>query len=221
MAYDPERHRRRSIRLKGYDYSQAGAYFVTINVHQRRCILGEVMGSEVRLSPAGDMVLDVWEAIPDHYPGVDVDAFVVMPNHIHGIILLTTSAGAAPRGRPDSPRANQFDPDDPLLPQGNSGQAQGPLGDRGQAQGPAPTVGPAPTTGLRLADVVGRFKSLTTRRYIAGVRTLGWVPFDRYFWQRNYHERILRNENELNVRRWYIEENPLRWDSDKEKLNRL
>ncbi|WP_299425392.1 transposase [uncultured Meiothermus sp.] len=207
MPYDPERHHRRSIRLKGYDYSQAGAYFVTINVHQRRCLLGEVVGGKVRLSPAGEMVLRVWEAAPNHYPGVDVDAFVVMPNHVHGIILLTTSAGAAPRGRPDPPQANQFDPDDddPPLPPGNSGQA----------------LGPAPTTGLRLADVVGRFKSLTTRRYIAGVRTLGWVPFDRYFWQRNYHERILRNENELNVRRWYIEENPLRWDSDKEKLNRL
>jgi REP element-mobilizing transposase RayT len=209
MPYDPERHHRRSIRLKGYDYSQAGAYFVTINVHQRRCILGEVMGGEVRLSPAGDMVLDVWEAIPDHYPGVDVDAFVVMPNHIHGIIVLTTSAAAAARGRPDPPRANQFDPNDPPSPPGNGGQAQGPLGDRGQGQGPAPT-------GLRLADVVGRFKSLTTRRYIAGVRTLGWVPFDRYFWQSNYHERILRNEDELNVRRRYIAENPLRWNRDEE-----
>lgn len=93
MPYDPERHHRRSIRLKGYDYSQAGAYFVTLNVHQRRCFLGEAVGGKVRLSPAGEMVLRVWEAVPNHYPGVDVDAFVVMPNHVHGIIVLKTPAG--------------------------------------------------------------------------------------------------------------------------------
>jgi putative transposase len=79
----------------------------------------------------------------------------------------------------------------------------------GQAREPAPT-------GLRLADIVGRFKSLTTRRYITGVKELGWPPFDGHFWQPNYYERILRDEHELNIRRHYIAQNPRRWSKDRE-----
>jgi REP element-mobilizing transposase RayT len=201
MPYDPDRHHRRSLRLKGYDYSQAGAYFVTINIHQRRCLLGEVAGGKVHLSPAGNMVLALWEAMPTHYPGVDVDACVVMPNHIHGIIVLKTPVRAATEGRPDPepPQANQPCPDDPRSPPEDGGQA----------------LGPAPTR-LRLADIVGRFKSLKTRRYITGVKELGWPPFDGHFWQPNYHERILRDEHELNIRRHYIAENPQRWRKDRE-----
>ncbi len=233
MPYDPNRHHRRSIRLKGYDYSQAGAYFVTINIHQRRCLLGKVADRKVYLSPAGNMVLALWEAIPSHYPGVEVDAFVVMPNHIHGIILLKTPVRAAPCGRPDHcggpdpcgdrpdprgrpdpepPLANQSCPDNPLSPPGDGGQAIGQA--MWQARGPAPT-------GLRLADIVGRFKSLTTRRYITGVKELGWPPFDGHFWQPNYYERILRDEHELNIRRHYIAQNPWRWSKDRENPIRL
>ncbi len=209
MPYDPDRHHRRSIRLKGYDYSQAGAYFVTINIHRRRCLLGEVADGKVYLSPAGKMVLALWEAIPWHYPGVEVDAFVVMPNHIHGIIVLKTPVRAAPCGHPIPLRTNQSDTDDPRSPAGDGGQTMGQA--RGQTMGQA--RGPAPT-GLRLADIVGRFKSLTTRRYITGVKELGWPPFDGHLWQPNYHERILRDEHELNIRRLYIAKNPQRWSTD-------
>ena len=88
MKFDPLRHHRHSIRLKGYDYSRAGAYFVTMCAWHREMIFGEVVEGEMRLSEAGQMVCDVWEGLPTHYAHVELDAFVVMPNHVHGIIVL-------------------------------------------------------------------------------------------------------------------------------------
>jgi hypothetical protein len=98
MTYDPDKHHRRSIRLRGYDYALAGAYFVTMVTQDRACLLGKVVAGVMRLNDAGRMVRTVWDELPVYYPGVDIDAVVVMPNHIHGIIVLV---GAAPRGRPD------------------------------------------------------------------------------------------------------------------------
>ena len=84
----PER-RRRSIRLRGFDYAQAGAYFVTICTRRSACVLGEVVAGEVRLSEAGRVVQTVWEGLPRHYPHVQLDAWIIMPNHVHGIVILT------------------------------------------------------------------------------------------------------------------------------------
>jgi putative transposase len=98
MRFDPERHRRRSMRLKGYDYSQAGAYFVTICTQGRACLFGEVVEGEMRLNDAGRMVVAEWERLPALFPNVVLDAFVVMPNHIHGIVILTDPADDATDG---------------------------------------------------------------------------------------------------------------------------
>jgi hypothetical protein len=98
MRYDPEKHRRRSIRLKGYDYSQAGVYFVTICTQGRACLFGEVVDGEMRLNDAGRMVVAEWERLPALFPNVVLDAFVVMPNHIHGIVILTDPADDATDG---------------------------------------------------------------------------------------------------------------------------
>lgn len=89
---DPNTHHRRSIRLRGYDYSLPGAYFITICTQDRACLFGEVVDRQMRLNDAGWMVQAVWNDLPHHYPGVDTDAFVVMPNHIHGIIAITDAA---------------------------------------------------------------------------------------------------------------------------------
>lgn len=88
MVFNPNMHHRRSLRLQGYDYSQAGAYFVTICTHNRACLFGEVVDGEMRLNETGRMVASALQAISDHFPQVDVDAFVVMPNHVHGIIVI-------------------------------------------------------------------------------------------------------------------------------------
>jgi hypothetical protein len=103
MKYDSSQHHRRSIRLKGYDYSQAGAYFVTICINQGLHALGEIRNSRMYPSQSGEMVQTVWDELPLHYPGIAVDTFVLMPNRVHGIIVLrtaTTEVGAIPRGCP-------------------------------------------------------------------------------------------------------------------------
>lgn len=94
MKYDSECHHRRSIRLKGYDYSQAGVYFVTIVTQDRRCLFGEVMDRQMRFNKAGQVAKRCWVDIPDHFPHVELDTFVVMPNHVHGIIVITDAVGA-------------------------------------------------------------------------------------------------------------------------------
>ncbi|MHB8881903.1 MAG: transposase [Thermodesulfovibrionales bacterium] len=90
MKYEPDKHHRQSIRLKGYDYSQAGAYFVTICTQNRECLFGDSVSGAMRLNDAGQMVRAVWNKIPDHFPNADIDESVVMPNHFHGIIIINT-----------------------------------------------------------------------------------------------------------------------------------
>ncbi|MCB9422165.1 MAG: transposase [Ardenticatenaceae bacterium] len=89
MAYDPHKHHRCSIRLNGYDYSQAGAYFVTICVNDGQCRFGEIKDGVMHPSPAGEMVIACWYALPERFPTIDLDVFGLMPNHSHGIILIT------------------------------------------------------------------------------------------------------------------------------------
>ena len=89
MQNDPRKHNRRSIRLRGYDYSLAGAYFVTVCVNLRIPLFGDIQGDEVGLTEGGMMISRTWTETPTALPGVDIDWFVVMPNHFHGIVLLT------------------------------------------------------------------------------------------------------------------------------------
>ena len=138
--FDPRAHHRRSIRLKGYDYAHPGAYFVTICTQDRACLLGRVADGVMCPNDAGRMVRSVWNDIQTVYPGVETDAFVVMPNHVHAIIILVAYPGTP--NQPGRPFADDA---------------------AGQARGPAPTA-------LALPDVVHRFKSLTTRLYADGVR---------------------------------------------------
>ncbi len=98
--YDPKRRRRQSLRLKGYDYTQAGAYFVTIVVQDGSCLFGEVACEEMRLNDAGEMVCRVWEALPLRFPGMELDMFVIMPNHVHGIVVIDTATADPGAGAP-------------------------------------------------------------------------------------------------------------------------
>lgn len=202
--YDPERHHRRSMRLAGYDYRGGGGYFITIVTQDRGCVFGDVVNSAMRLNAAGQMAQTVWNELPVHYSGVDIDAFVIMPNHFHGIVVVAPAVGvgAAPRGRPDSCRHRA--PDDDGQP-----PAVGHPLPPGQPQGVAPTP-------LSLADVVHRYKTMTTKRYVDGVRQFGWAPFPGRLWQRNYYEHIIRSEESMHRLRQYILDNPARWPDDAE-----
>jgi len=171
---------RRSIRLHGYDYTTPGAYFVTICAEDRRRLFGTVVNGRMALNDAGRMVQTVWNELPAHYPGVATDAFVVMPDHIHGIVRLV---GAGPRACPAG---------------------------EGQARGPAPTT--TDVKPMSLPDVVHRFKTLTTKRYVDGVAQCGWPRFPGRVWQRNYYEIIVRDAAALANIRAYIRNNPANWD---------
>lgn len=181
MTFDPDKHHRRSIRLPGFDYSQEGMYFVTICTKDRRDLFGDVYDGKMNVNPAGNMLQMVWDEMPVHYSGIKTDAFVIMPNHIHAIIILV---GAAPRGRPEM-----------ILVQPS-----------GQPQGVAPTIS--------LSDAVHRFKSMTTKRYLEGIKHHGWAPFLGKLWQRNYYEHIIQDVESFQTIREYIIQNPMRWESD-------
>ena len=101
MKYDPAIHHRRSIRLKDYDYSQAGAYFVTICTQGRECLLGEVVDASIALSQYGVIVEQVWHQIPYHFTHVTLDAAVIMPNHFHGIIVIVEESFPVQQESPD------------------------------------------------------------------------------------------------------------------------
>jgi REP element-mobilizing transposase RayT len=160
---------------------------VTICTQNRECFFGQMNQGQMVPNGAGQLVESVWRQFPQAYPGVEVDAFVVMPNHVHGIIVLV---GAGPRVCPDTWRPHGA----------HLGQPQG----------------VAPTNTLSLPDVVHRFKSLITAKYRWGVRTDGWQPFTGRLWQRNYYEHIIRDEEELDRVRQYITDNPAGWQDDEE-----
>ena len=197
MKFDPNKHRRRSIRLRGYDYTQPGAYFVTMCTQNRECLLGEIENGQVRLNDAGQMIARWWNELNRKFPTIKTDVSVIMPNHLHGIIVLrpNSSVGTALCGRPD------------LVGR-----------DDGQPRRVAPTeegteVAPTRPT---LGDIIGWFKTMTTNEYIRGVKQMNWPPFPGRLWQHNYYERIVRNERELHAIRQYIVENPLKWEFDRE-----
>jgi len=105
MPYDPKIHHRRSIRLPGYDYSQTGAYFVTICAHQKKHLFGEVIEGEVKTNEIGEMIWLYWDHLPRRYPNIEIDKFVLMPNHIHGIIRIVEPV----RAIHESPRKTSRD----------------------------------------------------------------------------------------------------------------
>ncbi len=193
MQYDPQKHHRRSIRLKGYDYSQEGAYYVTIVAQNRACLFGDVVGGEMILNDAGQMLHSQWEALPQRFPNVELDEFIIMPNHLHGIIVITdkTKPNAIPSDA--SKRGGAM----------NTGEA-------GISRTPTEDAPHDPTLG----NIVGAWKSIVTDEYIRGVYHLNWQPFDRKLFQRNYWEHIVRDEPDLNRIREYIINNPTNWESD-------
>lgn len=167
---------RRSNRLQDYDYSSEGMYFVTICTQERKCIFGDVVGADPCVGPKmvlnsiGEMIQSWWGKLPNRFPNVELDQFMIMPNHIHGIVTI-----------------------------------------HGRTHGSAPTLG----------RMIQWFKTMTTNHYIRGVKQNQWPPFPGRLWQRGYYEHITRNEEELFEIRQYIQENPIKWESDPENINKF
>jgi putative transposase len=88
MTYDKNKYNRRSIRLKEYDYASPGWYFVTICTHQQNCLFGDIQNGKMVFSPIGKIAQEFWLEIPSHFKNIELDEFVIMPNHIHGVIII-------------------------------------------------------------------------------------------------------------------------------------
>ena len=190
MTYNPDIHHRHSIRLKDYDYSQAGAYFVTICAWQRECLFGEIVNGEMVLNDMGRIVVDEWEKTARMRSNIELDVFSVMPNHFHAIFLIHDNVGAIPVGRPDTICNN--------VVVTNENRA-------------THRVAPTGLVSCSIGAVMAQFKSIVTKR-INAFRNNPGCPA----WQRSYYERVIRSENKLTRAREYIVNNPIKWELDKE-----
>lgn len=179
------------MRLQNFDYTAAGAYFVTICTHQRAEVFGLIEAGKVELSSAGKVVESVWKEIPTHHAYVELDEFVVMPNHIHGILVINESPVGARVIAPDSISASN-----PTIAS---------VG----AQFIAPKSSPIDSNRAgTIGGIVRAFKARCT--HAIHQEQSEQTPI----WQRNYYEHIIRNEKELLAIREYIANNPMQWDLD-------
>jgi REP element-mobilizing transposase RayT len=208
MNYNPEKHHRRSIRLKGYDYRREGAYYFTICCHQRRCLLGEIKDGVMHLNLVGAIVKAVWDNLPHHFPLIELDTFVVMPNHVHGIIVITDNHHNLESNRNYSPN-----PDcrgEAFVLGCNDAPPESLSTNASPFPGYNDTSPPRGTQSGSIGAILQNFKSVATRRVNRVTRNSGTL------WQRNYHEEIIRNEKAYENIRRYIVENSLSWDEDEE-----
>jgi putative transposase len=153
---------RKLTRARGFDYREPGPYFVTICLASRGSWLGEMSNDGLlTLNEAGEVIAGVWRSLKHQFVGTILDDYIVMPDHVHGILTL-------------------------------------PVSENGKS-------------GATLGQIIGWFKTVTTKRYGVGVRTQNWTPFDNRLWQASFHDHIIRDELDLDGRRKYIERNPWRW----------
>ena len=204
------RPNRRSIRLPGYDYSQAGAYFVTICTKDRECLFGDIVNREMSLNDAGRMADKWYGELENKFTDIKCDKYIIMPNHFHAIIQ---NVGADPVGA-----------DLCVCPNGNRvGTTMGEnvvgkrvAGENVAGENVAGENVAGEHIGSPLQEVIQWFKTMTTNEYMRGVKQHGWPPFPGKLWQRNYYEHIIRNENEMAPIREYIMNNPAQWATDRE-----
>jgi putative transposase len=186
-------HHRQSIRLKEYDYTLSGAYFVTIVTHQRDCLLGDIQNGTMVLNAFGQIADECWRFIPEHFPSVELGAYVIMPNHMHGIIIISgVEARHADNGDGEGASVGARHADD-----GKGAALLRPNVTR-------PNVKPG-----SLGAIVRSYKSAVSYR-IHKEHTATSI------WQRNYYEHIIRNDRDLQRITDYINANPLRWNDDDE-----
>lgn len=183
------RKHRQSIRLEHRDYSVAGLYFLTICAHGRRCAFGHILDAKLAPSLLGQIIRECWIAIPDHFPQADLHGFVIMPNHLHGIVALTR----LPAGNSKNDLATVI----PIV--GAQHRCALPAGNTKSGVKPG-----------SLGAIVRSFKVIVARR---AHRELGWKG---PIWQRNYFERVLRDGREFSDASSYIAENPTEWEWDRE-----
>ena len=189
MKYNPHIHHRRSIRLQDYDYSSEGACFVTMCTQNRECLFGVIVNGEMILNEYGKIVEQCRNDLPNHYDNIALDAYVIMPDHFHGIIFIVSvdSVDAL-----DS--VNAIDSVDSVL-----------VG----AIHELPRLKQQQRRKMLLPKIVGRLK-MNSAKQINQMRNTPGISV----WQRNYYEHIIRDEKSLENIQKYIINNPLQWYYD-------
>ncbi len=244
MPYDPKIHHRKSIRLRGYDYSAPGRYFVTICVQEKACLFGGIVGDQIELNDYGRIVETVWSELPSHFPLVELDQFVVMPNHFHAIVVIVDPRAkrvGAGFPRPDS------QPSEPGVgagfPRPDSNPSEPGVGagfPRPDSHPSEPGVGAGfsrpdleteeSNAGMAIPRIVPF--SETSGGENPPLRSLGdvirWFKYEstkrinelrgtagQRIWQRNYYEHIILSDKSYWRIREYIADNPKNWIEDK------
>ena len=203
MKYDSKIYYRKSTRLKGYDYSSPGAYFVTICTYRRECLFGEVVNREMRLNELGGIVESEWLRSFEIRKELQADVYKIMPNHLHGIVFIHESACCVNLSIVGANGCSPQNINDAAL--------------RANCHSPLRCDGRFFHQGMRpksISSFMAGFKSAAKTR----INTLRQTP-GQPVWQRNYHDHIIRSENELNRIREYVVNNALKWEFDKGNPN--
>ena len=236
-VYNPQMHNRRSIRFKGYDYTQAGLYFITICCQNRACLFGEIENGKMMLNDAGAIANDCWLNIPNHFPNAILHEYVIMPNHVHGIIELVGANHHSPKTNHHSPETNQHSPEtnqhspktnqyspktnqyspktNHHSPKTNHHSPNIPVIGDNRAKNVsvigdnrAKNVSPLRSPSKTVGSVVRGFKIGVTKWMRQNTDTF-------YIWQRNYWEHIIRDDISYENISQYIINNPTKWNNDK------
>ena len=210
MSFNPQIHHRKSIRLKGYDYSSNGVYFITINcqdkIHRFGIIAGAGLASaHIILSNYGVIAQEEWQNLPLRFPNIELGAVQIMPDHMHGIIIIKNDLAKAILGEGASSNGVLGEEENENK-DANKNIADAILGEGASSEG---TLGAEASPARTIGDIVCAYKSIVANECLKIAKSkneqLG------KFWQRNYYERIFRNERAVDLVSRYIENNPMKW----------
>ena|SRR3990172_8475287 len=157
MKFDPKIHHRRSFRLKGYDYSQTGGYFVTIVAWQREMLFGEIVDGEMKLNEFGKIAAEKWQWLEIRYEYVELGEWIIMPNHIHGILVIRDN--------------------------GRGGSRSAPMDDMRSAKKGDSRIAPTPIKHKPLGGLIGAFKTVSTKQINLLQNTEGQIVWQRNYYE--------------------------------------
>ncbi|MFH1565456.1 MAG: transposase [bacterium] len=206
--YNFKIHHRKSIRIKDYNYSAFGYYFITVCTEKKVEYFGKIIDSKMILNIFGKIVANEWDNTKNIRNNIELDEFIVMPNHIHGIIIIRRGVSHTPNALSHTPNALSHTPNEVPHTDYDGGVWQY-----------TPTARKFQSSSNSLGAIIRGFKSAVTKQIKQEIdkRQINII----FQWQRNYYERIIRSEDELNKIRKYIIENPLKWETDKNNTENL
>ena len=241
MKFNPKIHHRRSIRLRGYDYSREAAYFITICAQDRRCIFGSIENGEMKLNELGCIAHQAWAKLPERWPHLELGAFQIMPNHMHGILIIShhppvraTLAVAPPDAQENTeqsgPKENTSEKPETTTAESEktepeTAESRATAEFRATARVAPTTVAPTATTAdstkkqwlerPSIGQIVAAYKSIVVTDWLKQISTNKQGRRFGKMWQRNFWEHIIRDEGAFQRISAYIVNNPKKWDEDK------